>query len=166
MKIRIALLFVLLLPGVTRVFAQQSTLISIDSHFKIQIIKSIPSHELWNAVEEKVYDGGAHGIVGFWELDPESGESQDDLNVIGFALMGTGDLAENPVAIRILSKADFKFDPITTEKMTRDNHRVILVFISATCKSTNSCSKSLINIGVDESTLQVRVNNLLIGSVQ
>ena len=83
--------------------------VRIGSELIVEPVEQVTTEELWHLRAAKYYlpvrDAGGAAVLAVWDYDSESGIRDEAWLAICLAIVGTGDVGETPVALRIWAKA-------------------------------------------------------------
>lgn len=170
-KLSIRIIFALLLVAAGDALAvdKPSPEISVGADFKVTKLLAVPVGELWHSSGVQAISSQKRLECGVWKVDEESGDSQKGWIISAFALCGFGDLAEDPVAFRLLSRRrDVSFVPALSVAKSKKSDSVFLVFETKVCDSSGRNCKQVpttLSISSDEASGKIFVNKKVLGRV-
>ncbi|MBX9402279.1 hypothetical protein K4L06_13270 [Lysobacter sp. BMK333-48F3] len=133
----------------------------------MQRVDSVGLAELWNSDGPHLFTSKDGLIVGFWLADRESAPAQNGKTLVGFFAVGTGDVGEILVAVKVwLNGCDFSSE--TTKKFIERNGQVVLFFLPSGCASADLCAETIValSIRLGEGGASVLVNGKPVGVIE
>lgn len=94
---------------------------------RTELITSLPVDELWHSLNPVAYRSGDPS-VSYWQADRENEPWDGDWRSPGFVLLGNGDIAVVPIAIRIWTKSDDRFLEALSRKETEEGRDAVALF--------------------------------------
>ena len=170
-KVSVRFIYALLLLAAGNALAREkpSPEILVGADFKVTKLLVVPVGELWHSSEVQSISSQKRLECGVWKVDEESGDSQKGWIVSAFALCGFGDLAEDPVAFRLLSrKRDVYFVPALSLAKSKKSDGVSLVFETKICNSSDQNCRQVpttLSISSDEASGKIFINKKFLGQV-
>ena len=129
-------------------------------------IVSITPFDLWHSASEIIFRSTDGFVVGFWPADTESAERRGGLIALGIVLVGFGNAAEIPVALKLWSSDQLVFAKTESDSYGDRNNRPALFFYQNGCLDVDRRSCKLAAIVITTEDNAVLINGKLAGTIE
>lgn len=126
----------------------------------------IEPEELWHSRDVQIYRSADGLVVGFWPAAAESAPVKKGKTLLGFAMVGRGDVAEQPVVFKVWGSGMVFADEVTAGFVKRKS-LVALFFLPEQCVSADKCPDEIAVLSMrgNENSSTVYVNNEPVGVI-